>query len=269
MAQCMVVRGADRGFGGEQVRRTYLHGAGAQSEGGGDPARVSDAAGGDHRHADSVDDLRHQRHQADLAIEVVAEKHAAVAAGFNAHGDDRVAAMLLQPNRLFDGCGRRKYLGAGRFDAVEQGLFRQAKMETDHLRAKCFDDLAGVFVERCTVGYWRRRIKVGAQFAVVGLQQVLPAPIMRFVRFGRLVAEEIHIDWPRAGLADSGQSLAQLLDTQRRCRHRAKRAGLVGGDDHLRSGRTGHGRLDDRHIDAQQVENARVWPGAHGMRLQR
>ena len=51
--------------------------------------------------------------------------------------------------------------------------------------------------------------------------------------------------------------------------HRAQRTRLIGGNHHGGSRGTGHGGLDDGQLNAQQVDDSRVWPGAHGMRLQR
>jgi hypothetical protein len=83
------------------------------------------------------------------------------------------------------------------------------------------------------------------------------------------MAEKIDVDRSIAGLADGGQRVTQLFNTQRGSRHGTQRASTVGGDYHGGGGANGHGGLDDRDLDTQQVENARVWPGAHVMRLQR
>jgi hypothetical protein len=58
---------------------------------------VGDAAGGDHRHADGVHHLRHQREGADLALAPGWRKGAAMAAGLPALGDHGVDAARFQP----------------------------------------------------------------------------------------------------------------------------------------------------------------------------
>lgn len=106
MAQRVVMGSAYSGFGREQVGCTDLHGRSAEGKGRNDAACIGDSARSNHRHADRVDDLWQQRHQADLAIEVIAEKQATVPTRFDAHGDDRVAAVLFQPHGFLDGGGR-------------------------------------------------------------------------------------------------------------------------------------------------------------------
>ena len=71
----------------------------------GNAAGIGDAARGDHRHGDGVDDLRNQREGADLGGDIIGEEHAAVAAGLSALGDDRVAAVCFQPPSFIDGRG--------------------------------------------------------------------------------------------------------------------------------------------------------------------
>jgi hypothetical protein len=55
-----------------------------------------------------------------------------------------------------------------------------------------------------------------------------------------------------------------LLDTQHCGGHRTQAAGVAHGDHHGRIRGTGHGALDDRQLDAEQVKNASVRPLAHG-----
>ena len=69
---------------------------------------------------DGVDDLRHQRERADLRLDAVVEEHAAVAAGLGALGDDRVAAVPVEPDRLVDGGRRGDDLRAGGAHPVEE-----------------------------------------------------------------------------------------------------------------------------------------------------
>ena len=142
-------------------------------------------------------------------------------------------------------------------------------MKAHHFWPKRFHHLAGCVIERRTVGHRGWRIKVGAQFMVVRLQQGLPSLIPRVIDIGRLMAEEVDVQRRMIGLANEGQGLAQLLQAQRRRRHGAQGTGLLSGDDHGGGRRASHRRLDDRHLNAQQVKNAGVWPGAHGLLLQR
>ncbi|MNE34255.1 hypothetical protein D3C80_1279700 [compost metagenome] len=253
----------DLGFRAEQVRGTQLYRRRAQRQGGHNAAMVADAASGNHRNLHCIDDLRHQRQGADLGIEVATEEHPAVPAGFIAHGNDRVAAVLLQPDRLVDGGGAGQHLRARGLDPCQQACLRQAEVKAHHCRLEGFDQLAAGIVERCAVGHWRRRIKVGAQLFVVGLERQLPGRIAGRVRLRWLVAEEVDVERAVAGLLERLQLGADLLQAQGCARKRAQAAGIAHGNGHGRAGGTGHGRLKDRQFDAEQIEKTGVRPWAH------
>ena len=169
------------------------------------PAPVGDAAGGDHRHGDGVDDLRHERERADLRLDAVGEEHAAVAAGLEALGDDRVAAALLEPDRLVDGGRRGDDLRPGGAHPVEEGCVGQAEVEADDLRAQLLDERAEGGVERRAVAGRGRRRRVEAELAVVGREPGLPRRLAPGVGRGRAVAEEVDVDRPVGPLADDAE----------------------------------------------------------------
>jgi len=259
---------AERRLRGEQVRGADLHRRGPEDERCGNTARIADSAGGDYRDAHCVHHLRDQGQRADLAAQVRSQEHSPVPAGLIPHGDNRVATVPLQPDRFLDCGGRGQHLGPGRLDTFQQAFFRQAEMKAHDLGAVLLHHFATGRVERGAIGDRCRRIKIGAQLTVVGFQQGLPVAIAFLIGLRRLMAEEIDVDRPGAGMAHGGQGFVQLLDAQHRRRDRTQRAGLVGGNHHGGAGRTGHRCLDDGHVDAQQVENTGVWPGAHGTCLQ-
>ncbi|MNK95252.1 hypothetical protein D3C87_1154810 [compost metagenome] len=145
------MRSTDLGFRREQISSANLHRRSAQHESRCDTACIGNPACGDHRDFHRIDNLWHQGERTHLAAQVVAEKHPAVSARFITHGDDRVTAMLFQPDGFFDGSGRRQHLGAGGFYPIEQGFFRQAKVETHHFRPKLLDDLTACVIERCAI----------------------------------------------------------------------------------------------------------------------
>ncbi|MNF82509.1 hypothetical protein D3C84_648170 [compost metagenome] len=254
---------ADLGLRGEQVCGAHLYRRRPQHEGSGDASCISDAASGNHRYFHCIDDLRHQGESPHLAAQVIAEKHPAMASGFIAHGNDRIAAMLLQPHGFFDGGGRGQDFRTGGFDPVEQGLFRQAKVEAHHLGAKLFDHLAGRVIERRSIGHRGWRIEIGAEFLVVGLQQIFPVLRALLIRGWRLMTEEIDVDRVPGVLADGFQLFAQLIDAQHRRGHRAEAAGIAGRNHHGRVCGTGHRPLNDRQFDPEQVKNAGIWPWVH------
>ena len=101
------VHGAGRGFRAEQVGCSNLDAGGAKGHRRRDAFRVRDAAGGDHRERDRLHDLRDQRERSDLGAQVVRQEHAAVPAGLEPLGDDRIDAVRFEPPRFVDG-GRRR-----------------------------------------------------------------------------------------------------------------------------------------------------------------
>ncbi|CAI8906909.1 MFS family permease [Pseudomonas sp. IT-P258] len=136
-------------------------------------------------------------------------------------------------------------------------------MKAHHLRAKRFDHFAGRVIERCPVGHRRRCIEVGAEFLVVGLQQVFPVLCALLIRSRRLMTEEVDVDRASGVLADGFELFAQLIGAEHRRRHRAQAAGIAGGDHHGRVCGTGHRPLDDRQFDPEQVKDAGIWPLVH------
>ena len=64
LSQSLAMKAAGAGFLARQECRSHLDGLCAESQGGDDAARISDAARGDHRHIDDVDDLRDERKRA-------------------------------------------------------------------------------------------------------------------------------------------------------------------------------------------------------------
>ena len=85
------------GFRAKQIGSSDLHGGSAEREGRHDATRVGNAASSDDRYLHRIDDLRHERHRADLGCDIVGQEHAAVAACLVALRDDGVAAFGLQP----------------------------------------------------------------------------------------------------------------------------------------------------------------------------
>jgi len=139
------------GLGAEQVSRADLHCRGTQGQCRQQPAVVADTTGGNHRHADGIGHLRYEREGAYLAGDVIAKEHAAMATGFITHGDDRIAAIALQPGRFFHSRGAGQYLGTAGLYPLQQFGLRQAEVEAHHLRAQRFDQQAALLVERRAV----------------------------------------------------------------------------------------------------------------------
>ncbi|MCY1436820.1 hypothetical protein D9M71_529560 [compost metagenome] len=204
----------DLGFRAEQVGGAQLHRRSAQGQGGNDAAMVANAAGGNHRHVHRIDNLRHQRQRTDLGIEVAAEEHPAMAAGFIAHGNDCVAAVIFQPQGFIHRSGAGQHLGASGLDPLEQAGFGQAKVEADHRRLELLEQLAGGVVEGRTIGDRRRCLEIGTQLFIVRFERQLPGCVAGRVWLGRLMAEEVDVERAVACLAKGLKLGADLFQAQ-------------------------------------------------------
>jgi len=70
-----------------------------------DAARIANAARGDHRHADRVHNLRHERERSGLRANVLAQKHTAMATSLGVSN-----RSLAQPKRKLENGGQRQPL---------------------------------------------------------------------------------------------------------------------------------------------------------------
>ena len=85
------MHGAGSGFGAQQIGRSDLHAGRTQRQGGRDPFRVGDAAGGEDRNLHGFYDLGHQGEGADLGGQVFRQKHPPMAARLaDAAGEPRI-----------------------------------------------------------------------------------------------------------------------------------------------------------------------------------
>ena len=71
-----------------------------------------------------------------------------MAACLGSLGDDDIAAVALEPDRLGHGRRRRHHDGTGGADSIDEFGRRQTEVEADHFGAAAFDESAGVVVER-------------------------------------------------------------------------------------------------------------------------
>ncbi|MNJ54465.1 hypothetical protein D3C77_499040 [compost metagenome] len=202
------------GFRAQQIGSAQLHRRGAQGHGGNNAAMVTDAACRDHRHLHGIDHLGHERHRADLGVQVATEEHPAMTAGLIAHGDDRIATVLLQPAGFVNGGGAGQHLGPGSLDPLQQARLGQAEVKTDHGGLVLLDQLARGVIERRAVGHRRRRVEVGAKFFVVGFERLLPGRVTGRIGLGRQMAEKIDVERAIAGLPERFKFTADLLKAQ-------------------------------------------------------
>src|SRR6202011_3579959 len=119
-----------------------------------------------------------------------AKKHAAVAAGFGALGDDDVGAVFLEPDRLANDGRGRHHNATGRLDARQKRRLRQAKMEADNFRLQLLDQSAHRDVQRSAVVSVDRGRGVDSQFLVISRQTIAPSGLAPRVRIDSSMAEE-------------------------------------------------------------------------------
>ena len=130
--QRVAVERVDRRLRAAQEGGADLHAPGAETERRGQAAAVADAPGRDHRNADRVHHLRHQRERADGPVVAAEKKAAAVAAGLGALGDHRVGPALGEMLGLGDRRRTRQDAAARRASRVHGRPIRQAEVEAGH-----------------------------------------------------------------------------------------------------------------------------------------
>ena len=243
----------DLRFRAEQISGSHLHGVGAERERRRCSPGVGDGTGSDHRHVDRIDDLRHQRERSNLRVEIHVEEHAAMSAGFEALRDDSVAAEINQPPRFrYGGCGADD--DAPRLlQSFHQPGLRQTKMETRHLWPGGDDGITYLFIERGAVR--RRRARgINAKLAVVRCKPRSPGPLLLRRDLGRVVAEKSEIEAAIGQRTDSLRLFDDLRRRQARAAIRPESACIRDRRHELGRRGAGHRRLDDRNIDAEQIE---------------
>ncbi|GBH18385.1 MFS family permease [Pseudomonas syringae pv. actinidiae] len=137
-------------------------------------------------------------------------------------------------------------------------------MKAHHLRLQALDQCAGVAVERRSIGNRRRRIEVGAQCLVIGLEGLLPAfSPLGIVVWGR-VAEKIQIERGASGvLSKNRYFLSDLIERQHGAGQRSQTSCFSYSDGHRRTAGAGHRCLQNRHFNVEQFKNASIRPLAH------
>ena len=211
------------------------------------------------RHRDRIDDLRHQRHRADLGADVVAQEHGAVSARFRTLGDDHVASVVLEPARLTDRRRRRDHRRARRPHPIDQRLLRQSEVEAHHVELQLLDGVAQCFVEPAPARERLRPTTFDPQLLVVGRESLPPGIVASSVVAGRRMGEEVDVHRTVRPRPYERDLLANLVRREQRARHRAETAGLAHGHRELDAARSGHRRLHDRQFDPEQ----RRQPGLH------
>ena len=116
-----------------------------------------------------------------------------MSAGFEALGDDGVAAEINQPPRFRYGGCRADDDATRLLQSLHQPGLRQTKMETRHLRPGGDDGITYLFIERWAVR--RRRVRgINAKLAVVRCKPRSPSLLLLRRDLGRVVAEKPEIE---------------------------------------------------------------------------
>ena len=152
--------------------------------------------------------------------------------GFVAHGDDRVTAVLLQPDSLLDGGSRGNDLGSGSLDPIQQRVLWQAEMKADDLGFQRFNQRATGVIEGRTCGHRRGRFEVSAQFGVIVFECIFPVSLSGRVGSGWLVAKEIQVQRGVGILADQCHFFADLIQGQRGAGQGCQPPGVGDGNRH-------------------------------------
>ena len=249
-------------LGAKQVGGADLHRTGAQGKRRRNPSRIGDTACGDHRHRHGIDDLRHQGEGADLRGQFTVQEHRPMPARFVTHSDNRVTAVVLQPLRLVNRRGRTEHLGPAGLDPGHKLRRRQGEMKAHHFGAQFLDEGAGGVIEWRAAGYRGRRVIVGAEFAVVWLEQRLPVLDSGLVVLRGLVAKEVQVKRLVAGRAKSGHLAANGIKAQRGTGQGTQPSGLCDADHDIGASAQ-HRCLDQGVGNAQQIGEARIGPAAH------
>ena len=136
----------------EEIGGADLHAGGAEHEGGRDSPAVGDAAGGNHRDVDGIDDLRDERHRADHPGLGLPGKGSAMPAGLDALGDDGVDALPDQ-DPGFARIGRRTQdQAADLAETIDEDPVRQAEVEAHDTGSDPNDDVAHRLIEGQRLG---------------------------------------------------------------------------------------------------------------------
>ncbi len=237
----------------QQVGGAQLHTSGAQGLRCRHALGIGDAAGGDHRYVQRGDQLRQQGEGAELGGQVLAEEDAAVAAGLQALGDHQVDAVLLQPEAFGDRCRAGGDLRAGGAGALQQVGARQAEVEADQCGPVPLQHRGHCRVERLAGGAGRNVGWVDVEFGEQRCEHPVPGVEGRRVGCWRLVTEEIDVVGSVGQRLDGGQLGVQRCRIEHAGRDRTQPAGLAHRRGQQVILRTGHGCLDDRVLDAEEI----------------
>src|SRR5580698_7455702 len=179
--------------------------------------------------------------------------------------DNRVTALLLEPASLVHGCGGGQDLCARMPDASQKLPVRKTEVKADHLRLQFDHHVAHRCVKRHSGGTRSRRFGIESKLDVITRQALSPRLFPRGIRLRRLVAEEVEIDGSGGSLADDGQLGSNLAGVEHGAGERSEGSSLRYRDRQLRQCRSRHRGQNDRPVNAEQIENATIVPGAHSL----
>ncbi len=256
-----------RGFGTQEVRGPGLYARGAQRDRGLHPARIRDAARGDHGHLHSGDDLRHERERADLRRQVLAEEHAAVAARFDALRDDRRDAVGLEPPRFVDCRGRSDHERAPRTYAPQELGGGKPEMEAHDLGTVRLERIGAVAAERCASRSRSDARRIDPEFTVVRFELAAPSRLPRRVGRRLGMAEEVHVDRTARARANEVELLRHAPGRQERARKRSQAARFAHRGGERTELHTGHGCLDHGKVDAEELADVHAETVAQPARI--
>ena len=254
------VRRGNLRLGAMEVCRPELDASGPERKRRDDPAHVRYSACRNDREIDGIHHLGDQRQRADLPGDVFDEEHAAMAAGLKALRDDGIDPTLGEPARLRNRGRRTQHDRTGSLNARYQFPRRKAEMEAHDLRPRLLYHGAESAIERRTDGERRRRRGIEPELAIIGHKTLAPARFARRVGRRRRMTEEVHVERLARAAAELRDLITQLVGREHRGGQRPKPARLRHRRGKLEIHRAGHGRLDDRKINPEEVKQTSIRP---------
>ena len=111
---------------------------------------------------------------------------------------------------------------------------------------------------------------IDPEFLVIRRKRCAPRGLALGIWPRRRMAEEIHVErLVRSALAMAAKLLAHGIEVEHRAGQRAQPAGVRNGNRHRAALDAGHGRLDDRQVDAKELFQRHRSSGAQRPRLRR
>jgi len=227
----------------------------AEAKRGGDPGAVHDSARRDDGSVDGTNEDAREGAGAEAVVGRVGIEDAAVTARLDALGDDDVDAGGLERTG-FAQAGRGRDQNASRIVQRLDGRDRRdSEVEADDFRLLADEEGEHLVVdEEAPVDLLQRGRRRRAHASELRSQEVDPRVVAGRVDARGRVTEHVHVQGTRRLGLERRDRLPRVRSGRGTYGNRAERPRIRYGGGELRCRHAGHGRLEDRHVDAEQVE---------------